>query len=157
MRLSTIAITLQSISLSITVLASYKTPHVAQENKTFDCVYNTFDATTLMNQISTINYYGGINQLRQIQSQELDALYTSRWGNAKAMYHDDGSTVTHYLYELQGIEDNINKYKYTLVVNNKVRACAVLERVIPQNSDMGDSEDGYSGSSLANSKLCSIR
>ncbi|EPQ67480.1 putative secreted effector protein [Blumeria graminis f. sp. tritici 96224] len=158
MRLFTIGLTLQSVSLPIAVLASFKTPHVAEENKMFDCDYKTFDPTTLMDQISVINYYGGINRLQQIQSQELDALYMGQWGNAKAMYHD-GSTVTHYLYEMHGNQDctDINKYKYTLVVDNKDRACAVLERIIPLNSDIGDFEDGYTGSSIAESKLCAIR
>ncbi|EPQ66978.1 putative secreted effector protein [Blumeria graminis f. sp. tritici 96224] len=157
MRLSTIGLTLQSVSLPIAVLASFKTPHVAEENKMFDCIYNNFDSTTIIDVINNINYYGGINRLQQIQSHELDALYTGVWGRTKMMYHDDGSTVKHYLCEMDVKQDNLNKYKYTLVVDNKARACAVLEHIIRFDSEIGDYEDSYLGNTIAGSKLCAIR
>ncbi|CCU77062.1 CSEP0014 putative effector protein [Blumeria hordei DH14] len=97
MRGYTIALMLPSLGLSAAYLEGYQTPHISEDQKTFDCGERFYDSRRLKAHRESFGRSPSELTASTAEAMQFSEIVATRYISKKVMYHEDLSTTMLYL------------------------------------------------------------
>ncbi|CAD6499380.1 BgTH12-03496 [Blumeria graminis f. sp. triticale] len=128
MRYCIVALILQSVSVSVAVMEAFQTPHIPEDQKSFNCdgrIYNShsFGQYRDMNGYFRHSAAADVNLVRRVSD-----VTRAKQTDVKYMYHDDSRRIDHLhlpIFESHPVVIT----RDTLIYDQHSRVCAIITQI----------------------------
>ncbi|CAD6499881.1 BgTH12-03987 [Blumeria graminis f. sp. triticale] len=129
MRCYIIALILHSVSFSVAYLEDYQTPHIPEEQKTFNCGDRFYGSYTLDTYRDSFTRSPNEFTASTAKPRKFSDIVSTRYIREKVMYHEDQTTTMLYLMLIFSNTDSTHLTEDFLVFDDQRRMCAVKTKI----------------------------